>query len=115
MIVEYATNVADSERIARKLLNEKVLGFDLEWIANDRQRRAAACSTKANISLMQVACETRIALFHIALHEGTTTSQLLAPTLKRIIESPMILKVGVNVVNADARRLTQYMGLEPKV
>ena len=69
---------------------------------------------KGNISLIQVACEDKIALFHIAKHDGRTVAELLAPSLRKLIEDPHIFKCGVAVNNADGNRLRRYMRLEPQ-
>jgi len=106
--IEYCRSIVESEVVARTLLQEKVLGFDMEW------KVRAAPGIKGNISLIQVACEDRVALFHIALHKGTTVEELLAPSLREIIESPMITKTGVAILNADGKRLKRFMGLAVK-
>jgi len=106
--IEYCQTRARSEAVARSLLQEKVLGFDMEWAPRAKK------GIKGNISLIQVACEDRVALFHIALHEGATVEQLLAPSLKKIIESPTIWKTGVAILNADGKRLKKFMGLKPR-
>jgi ribonuclease D len=67
-----------------------------------------------NISLIQIASGTEIGLFHIALHKGNTVEEILAPSLKKIIESEDIMKTGVCVDSADGSRLRKWFRLTPK-
>ncbi|KAI3338184.1 hypothetical protein F4824DRAFT_87533 [Ustulina deusta] len=108
--VLYSRTKSQSETIARQFVNEPVLGFDMEWPwdANARTR------LQDKVALVQVASEWKVALFHIALHEGETTDDLIAPTLKEILESPKVIKAGVAVLSADFKRLRAHFNLEPK-
>ena len=106
--IYYCKTRAESERVAALLASEPVLGFDMEW------KPRGGGGIKNNISLIQLACEDQIALFHLALHEGRTVNKLLAPTLCKILESPNIIKTGVAILRADGRRLQKYMKLEPR-
>lgn len=69
---------------------------------------------KDAISVIQVASEDKIVLFHIALFTGKTVTQLLVPSLRKLIEDSGILKCGVAINNADGNRLRRYMHLDPK-
>lgn len=111
--VHYCKDISHSERVAQRLLGEKILGFDLEWKPLF-QSGAHYGSFKEAVSLIQLASETEIGLFHIAMHSGNTPSDVIAPSLKEILESPKITKTGVNIVSADGRRLKAYLGLEPR-
>lgn len=71
-------------------------------------------TTEDKVALIQLACERKIALFHIALHDGQTSEELIAPSLRRIIESANILKAGVAVLNADFKRLENHFQLHPR-
>lgn len=112
MKVLYSRTKLESEEIAHEFLDEKVIGFDMEWpwetdtTANTRLQQ--------RIGLIQIACEDKIALFHIGLHQGSTAKDLLAPTLRKIIEDPAIAKCGVAVHNADFARLQLWFGLKPR-
>jgi len=53
-------------------------------------------------------------LFHIGLHAGNTSEDLIAPSLRKIIETPNIAKVGVAILNADFSRLENWFHLKPK-
>ncbi|OQO03672.1 hypothetical protein B0A48_10337 [Cryoendolithus antarcticus] len=111
--LQYCRTLKQSEEVAKKFLTEKVVGFDLEWVADNKRRGVKGIAVKLNVSLIQVASETTSALFHIAMHSGTTTAQLIAPSLRRLIESRSILKVGVNILNADAKRLARNFDIAP--
>ncbi|KAF1358118.1 ribonuclease H-like protein, partial [Lizonia empirigonia] len=108
ILVHYCKTKAVSERVARHFVNEKVVGFDIEW-----KQWASASSIKKNVSLIQLACENRIALFHIARFTETTAAQLMPPTLKSILESPDVYKVGV-AVKGDFTRISKYLEVEPR-
>ncbi|ETS85638.1 hypothetical protein PFICI_03663 [Pestalotiopsis fici W106-1] len=106
----YSNTKAQSEEIAKEFLGEAVLGFDMEWPWPDKN----SARLQDKVSLIQIASESKIALFHVALHGGNTVDELLAPSLKKIIESPDIIKVGVKIQDADFARLRQHMGLQPR-
>ncbi|KAF1935412.1 hypothetical protein EJ02DRAFT_460405 [Clathrospora elynae] len=82
----------------------------MEWPWNDWKRN----NLQNKIGLIQIASEDKIALFHIGLHLGKTTDDIIAPTLRRLLEDPTIGKVGVNVLKADFARLSRFFGLKPK-
>lgn len=107
--VQYCKTRDQSERIARSFLKEPVVGFDMEWAWGKN-----ADDLKRHVSLIQVACEDRIALFHIALHSGNSVEDLIAPSLRKLIESPKIVKTGVSVYRADGTRLMRYFKLRPQ-
>ena len=108
--VHYCKSKDTTERICQLFLDEEVLGFDIEWKMN----ASAADGVKKNVALVQVASEKRIALFHIARYpNGTTVDDFVAPTLKRIMESPSISKVGVSV-KGDCTRLRKFMNIESR-
>jgi ribonuclease D len=106
----YSRTKAQSEIYAKRFLDEPIIGFDMEWPWNDWTKE----SLQNKIGLIQIASEDKIALFHIGLHPGKTSEDIIAPTLKRILEDPKIGKVGVNVLRADFSRLSRFFGLEPK-
>ncbi|XXG99584.1 hypothetical protein Hte_005923 [Hypoxylon texense] len=106
----YGDSFAISESIAQTFLNEPVLGFDMEW-PMDADKRT---TLQEKVSLIQIACESRVALFHIALHDGHTSQDIIPPSLRRIIESPAILKVGVAILAWDFKRLKDIFHLQPR-
>jgi hypothetical protein len=107
--VHYCRSKHTTERVAQYFENEKVIGFDIEWLPSSRKGRGI----KQNVSLIQVASETRIALFHIALFPKDTADDLVAPTLKRIMEDPEITKVGV-AIKGDCTRLRNFLNIDPR-
>lgn len=112
--VSYASTREVSEELAKRFLNEKVLGFDMEWKADWNKKRRNSRTLKEEISLIQVASAEEIGLFHIALHKGTRPAELLARSLRKIIESSSIIKTGVGIYSVDATRLRKFMGLKPQ-
>lgn len=66
--------------------------------------------------MIQIASESKIGLFHIGIHEGQTTDDIIAPSLRKIIESPDIVKVGVKIFmgDADLLRLRIHLGLQSR-
>ncbi|RMZ68196.1 3 -5 exonuclease [Pyrenophora seminiperda CCB06] len=83
----------------------------MEWPWNALEKKH---HLQSKVGLIQIASEDKIALFHIGLHHGTTSEEIIAPTLKRIIEDPNIGKVGVNLLEADFVRLRFWFDLNPK-
>ena len=108
--VHYCKSRESTERVLQHFLDSKVIGFDLEWQA----QASASSGVQKNVSLIQIADEKRIALFQIALFKPSRTREdLVAPTLKHILESPDITKVGVSI-KADSTRLRRYLGIETR-
>jgi ribonuclease D len=108
--VHYCKSLESTETVAQHFLNSKVVGFDMEWKA----QASAMDSIQNNLSLIQIANEERIALFQIALFKpARSLEDFVAPSLKRIIESADITKVGVSI-KADSTRLRKYLGVEAK-
>ena len=97
----YSKTKAQSELIAQQFQHEPILGFDMEWPWDDWKRTGL----QNKVGLIQIASESKIGLFHIGLHPGKTTDEIIAPTLRQIIESPAVGKVGVNILKADFGRL----------
>jgi ribonuclease D len=106
----YSKTKADSETIAQQFLEEPVIGFDMEWPWNDYKK----ADLQNKIGLIQVCNEDKIALFHIGLHAGKTTDEIIAPSLRKLIESSNIGKLGVGVLSADFARLRRFFHLNPK-
>lgn len=107
--IHYCQTLAVAEKVAEHFLQEKVVGFDIEW----NPEPVARWSIQENVSLIQLACEDRIALFHIALFKGWSAKQLLPLNLKIILESPDIQKVGVHI-KADFTRVRKYLGVHQR-
>lgn len=108
--VHYCKSKDATERICQLFLDEEVIGFDIEWKMN----ASATDGVKKNVALVQVASEKRIALFHIARYPNAiTVDDFVAPTFKRIMESPKISKVGVSI-KGDCTRLRKFMNIKSR-
>ncbi|KAK8103886.1 ribonuclease H-like protein [Apiospora kogelbergensis] len=94
----YCQTKDQSQRAAELFLGSPVVGFDMEWPWDAHKRTGL----KNKVALIQLASQGRIALFHVALHQGTTADDLIAPALRAILESPAISKAY------------PVFGLEPK-
>jgi len=106
--VHYCKTRETTESVAQLFVDEEVIGFDIEWMAQAK----ATDPIKRNISLIQLASEERIALFHIAIYpRAKTIDDFVAPTLKKIMESPEITKVGVAIAG-DATRLRKHLNIQ---
>ena len=104
--VHYCTSEHTTERVLRQyFMDEKLLGFDLEWEISATK----AQGVRRNVSLFQLASETRIALFHLALYPKKES--FVAPALREIMENPEITKAGV-WIKGDASRVRNFMGVE---
>jgi exonuclease 3'-5' domain-containing protein 2 len=107
--VHYCRSKNTTENVAQYFVNEEVLGFDIEW----KPEATKNSGIKNNVALIQLASETRIALFHIAAFPKDTISDLVAPTLKKIMEDADITKVGV-AIKADCTRVRNFLNIDPK-
>lgn len=106
--VHYCTSSHTTERVLKQyFMQEKVLGFDLEWAENSTKAQGA----RRNVSLVQLASPSRIALFHLALYPKGDT--LVAPLLKQIMEDPNITKCGV-WIKGDCTRLRTFLGINSR-
>ena len=108
--IHYCKTKEKTEDIAQLFLDQDVIGFDIEW----KPSASFKMGTRKNVSLIQLACEDRVALFHISRYpKGDNLEDLVAPSLQKIMESPNITKVGVSI-KADCTRLRQFMGIESR-
>jgi hypothetical protein len=114
--VHYCKSKHTTERVCRKyFMNEKILGLDLEWAPDASKFQ----SVRRNVSLIQIASPSRIALFHVALYPKTENEKdreadgLVAPSLKRILENPGITKAGV-FIRGDCSRLRHHLGIQTR-
>lgn len=106
--VHYCKTKHTTERVLQQyFMNEKILGFDLEWAPDATKLQSA----RRNVSLVQIAGQSRIALFHIALYPKT--DELVAPSFKKIMEDPEVTKAGV-CIKGDCTRLRNYMGIDSR-
>ena len=105
----YSQDLVTSELIARLFRNEAIVGFDMEWI----YPAPADPTLQELVSLIQVASEDKVALFHIGRHAGNTPDELIAPSLRRLIENHDIRKTGQSIMG-DCARLRDYFGLHAR-
>ncbi|ROW11679.1 hypothetical protein VPNG_05644 [Cytospora leucostoma] len=105
--VHYCRSALTAERVCQYFLDEKVIGFDLEW-APDAYRYS---SPRRNVSLVQIASQSRIALLHLAMYPAK--DELATPTLRKIMENPEITKVGV-WIKGDCNRVEKYLGIKSR-
>ncbi|KAI1519076.1 HRDC multi-domain protein [Pyrenophora tritici-repentis] len=106
----YSDNYDDSEKLASMFLNESVLGFDMQWIYPERKNNIPL---QEAVSVIGVATESKIAVFHIGRHLGKRASEVLAPSLRKIIENRDIVKTGYSIIG-DLARLRKHFGLQPR-
>ncbi|KAI9792050.1 MAG: hypothetical protein M1816_003032 [Peltula sp. TS41687] len=105
--VHYCRDLNSAEEIAKLFSGPRVLGLDLEWKPSATSRDGI----QNNVSLLQLACEEHIALFHIGIFsKDAEVAKLISPILKGILESAEITKVGV-AIKADCARLSRYLGI----
>jgi hypothetical protein len=82
----YSRDKATSEIVAKHFVHEKILGFDMEWPWNDWKKN----DLQNKIGLIQIASESKIALFHIGLHKGKTTDGKEAPMYEQHVRHILI-------------------------
>ena len=105
--VHYCKNKDSMEAVSQLLAKDKVLGFDIEWMASAKSQDGV----RRNVALIQLASEERIGLFHLARFPNCpVTEDFVAPTFKAIMESADITKVGVNI-KGDSTRLRNFLGV----
>ncbi|KAH7336515.1 hypothetical protein BKA65DRAFT_563649 [Rhexocercosporidium sp. MPI-PUGE-AT-0058] len=105
--VHYCKSILTTERVLKMYFAEsKVIGFDIEWKESAHRNSSA----KENVSLILIANEERIALFHIALYPK---HELVSPAFKKLMEDDQITKVGVSI-KADCTRLRKHLGIETR-
>jgi hypothetical protein len=109
-VVFYCTSYETCERQAKLFLTEPVVGFDLEWESFASMKKHGP---KQNVSLIQIASESKIGLFHVACFKGNTPEELMPPSLRALLESDSITKTGVNIVG-DANRMRTFFDVEMK-
>ncbi|KFY88392.1 hypothetical protein V500_06391 [Pseudogymnoascus sp. VKM F-4518 (FW-2643)] len=108
--VHYCKSRHTTETVLQKhFLGKPILGFDIEWKI-DATRFS---SPKKNVSLIQLACEDRILLSHLALFPKDGIDDLIAPTLKTILEDANVSKCGV-AIKADCTRIRKFLGVDTR-
>lgn len=106
--VHYCRSTHTMERVCKEhFMNEKVLGFDLEWMADSTRWDGL----KKNVSLIQLASPSRIGLFHVALFPDT--KDMVGPSFRSIMENPDVMKVGVSI-KGDTTRLRRCLDVHSR-
>ncbi|KAL1838992.1 hypothetical protein VTJ49DRAFT_2003 [Mycothermus thermophilus] len=101
--VHYCTSSRTTERVVKEhFLHEKVVGFDLEWMANATKYSGP----RRNVSLIQLASPSRIGLFHVSAFPRNDT--LVPPSLRKLLEDSEITKVGC-WIKGDCTRVANYL------
>lgn len=103
--VHYCKSAQTAERALQYLEGETLLGLDLEWSPQANRNSGV----RKNISLIQIASQSRVILLHLALYPGK--DEFVTPTLKKILEDPEITKLGV-WINGDCTRLRKFLDIE---
>jgi exonuclease 3'-5' domain-containing protein 2 len=105
--VHYCKSLHTTERVLQTyFMSTPLLGFDIEWLQNAHRNSGP----KQNVSLIQIASEERVALFHIALYAG---NDLVALSLKKLLEDPKVTKVGVSI-KSDCTRLRNNLDIHAR-
>ncbi|KAL9101368.1 MAG: hypothetical protein Q9163_003370 [Psora crenata] len=105
--VHYCKTRESMESVSQLFANENVIGFDIEWKAQAK----ATDGIKRNVSLIQIANEERIALFHLArFPRASDADDYVGPTFRGIMESPNVTKVGV-AIKGDCTRLRNFLNI----
>jgi hypothetical protein len=113
--VHYCKSVETTERVIQKYFaDQKVIGFDIEWASDFiKYKRNPTHGPRKGLSLIQIASEDRIGLFHIAQfpkRKHETPESFVAPALRKIMEDPGVSKLGV-AIKADCTRLRKQLGI----
>ncbi|EAA31876.2 hypothetical protein GE21DRAFT_7331 [Neurospora crassa] len=106
--VHYCRSATTTERVLKQyFMDEKILGLDLEWEISAKESHGP----RQNVSVIQIASEKRIGIFHISLYPRK--DELASPLLKQIIEDADVVKAGVWIMG-DCTRLKTFLGIEAK-
>ncbi|TGJ78124.1 hypothetical protein E0Z10_g10644 [Xylaria hypoxylon] len=106
--VHYCRSRHTMEQVCKQyFMDEKVLGFDLEWMINSTQRDGV----KKNVSLIQLASPSRIGLFHVALFADS--EDMVGPSFRSLMEDPNVLKAGVSI-KGDTTRLRNFLDIDSR-
>lgn len=103
--VHYCKSAQTAERALKYLEGERLLGLDLEWSPQANKNSGV----RKNISLVQIASQSRVVLLHLALYPGK--DEFVTPTLKKLLEDPEITKLGV-WINGDCTRLRRFLDID---
>lgn len=105
--VHYCKSKQTMELVCKQhFLGCDVLGFDMEWWPGASLKNGP----RLNVSLIQLASESHVGLFHVALF---LKDDFVAPTFRQIMEDPGTSKVGVNI-KGDCTRLRKYLDVHTR-
>lgn len=105
-VVHYCQSSETAERVLHSyFLDQKVVGFDIEWKVDAMKFHGP----RANVSLIQIASEERIALLHLALYPKNDI--LVSPSLRKLLVNPNISKVGV-AIKSDCTRIKNHLNVD---
>jgi len=119
--IHYCRSQETSETVAASFLSSlsslsgpKIIGFDLEWEVGSQP---GISPIQECVSLLQLATESRIAVFHLAAfryppvpHQDPPHS-FLPSSLRLLLERDDIIKCGVNI-SADFTRLFKTLDIQ---
>ncbi|KAI1365323.1 ribonuclease H-like protein [Xylaria arbuscula] len=106
--VHYCRSKSTMERVIKEyFMNEKILGFDLEWMMDATRRDGL----RKNVSLIQLASPSRIGLFQVALFPDS--EDMVGPSFRALMEDPDVFKVGVSI-KADTKRLRTFLDIDSR-
>lgn len=109
-IIHYCRSKTTTERVLQSyFMDQKVIGFDIEW--KPEIRTGSKTGIRENVSLIQIASEERIALFHLSLYpKGDKVEDFSSPLLKKMLEDPEVTKVGVSI-RSDCTRVNKWLDI----
>jgi len=106
--VHYCKSNHTTERVLQQyFMNEKVIGFDLEWTPDATK----AQGPRKNVCVAQIASASRVAIFHLSLFPKK--DDLVAPSFRKLMEDPEITKCGV-WIKGDCTRLKKFLGIQSR-
>ncbi|KAF4552385.1 Hypothetical protein D9617_10g073660 [Elsinoe fawcettii] len=111
--VLYCMNKDWAEKVAQKFLGLPVLGFDAEWPSPPPRLSGDIRDVKNHVSLIQIASEDVIALFHVAMFTANSPAELIPSSLRQILASESTVKAGVNI-GGDATRIKKAFDIDCK-
>jgi exonuclease 3'-5' domain-containing protein 2 len=108
VVLHYCRSKQIMEEVCRQYFkDEKLLGFDLEWVPDSKRQD----HVKKNVSLIQLASPSRVALFHLALFDNN--EDMVGPSFRSIMEDPTVIKAGV-AIKGDTTRLRNYLNIDSR-
>lgn len=110
--VHYCRSRRTTEQVCQKyFVGQPLLGLDLEWMADATRWQGA----RRNVCVVQLASPSHIGIFHVAIYPEAdgTGDELVAPTLRQILQDVQTIKVGV-WIRGDATRLRNHLHVDAR-